>query len=409
MTLWLTRQLPLLVALSFGFAMSPARGQTQTSDHRSASFSAEVLFQRISPSVFVVETLDGAGSVLGFGSGICVGPELVATNTHVIEKGVAVRIRHRDQTWPATVERMDLGTDLSVLKVEGLSAPSVKLRSYSTLLVGERIFAIGVPEGMELTLSEGIISGLRKLEDEGHVIQTTASVSHGSSGGGLFDSEGRLVGITTFTLAEGQNLNFAIPTDRILLKPNCSDIYRNVILAHGAFPRVTIKQAQETVFDELREGNSAVELWPNSALAHYCLSHALLVSVFVQQGDLNLSEPSPLETQWPFQKAIAELKVSVQLNPHRPDAHELLAIAYQKTNNRESVREFREAVREEPNSALLHYELAKCLSYFGDKDGALQQFKRANELNPLDHVFESDYQKALLESDGHTHGKRAPR
>jgi hypothetical protein len=411
MTFCPTRRLLLLIALSFGFVISPARGQTQTSNRQSMSFAAEDLFQRVSPSVFVVETLDGTGTVLAFGSGICVGSELVVTNTHVIEKGVAVRVRHRDNTWPASVERIDLGTDLSVLKVEGLSAPSLKLRPYSTLQVGERIFAIGAPEGMELTLSEGIISGLRKLEDEGLVIQTTASVSHGSSGGGLFDTEGRLVGITTFTLMEGQNLNFAIPTDRVLLQPSCWDIYRSVILAKEAhaFPRVTIKNAQETVFDEIREGNSAVELWPSSALAHYCLGHALLVGVFEQQGHLNLTAPSPLETQWLFQAAIAELKVSIQLNPHRADAHEWLALAYQKTDNRDCAREFTDAIREEPKSALLHYELAKCLSYFGNKDGALRQFRRANELSPLDHVFEADYKKALLESVNQTHGKGAPR
>jgi hypothetical protein len=81
--------------------------------------------------------------------------------------------------------------------------------------VGERVYAIGAPEGLELTLSEGLVSGLRSRGNF-RVIQTTAPVSHGSSGGGLFDSQGKLVGITTFSFHEGQNLNFAIPTEWIL-------------------------------------------------------------------------------------------------------------------------------------------------------------------------------------------------
>jgi tetratricopeptide (TPR) repeat protein len=78
--------------------------------------------------------------------------------------------------------------------------------------MGERVYAIGAPAGLELTLSEGLVSGLRRYS-EVYVIQTTAPVSHGSSGGGLFDSRGQLIGITTYILKEGQNLNFAMPTE----------------------------------------------------------------------------------------------------------------------------------------------------------------------------------------------------
>jgi S1-C subfamily serine protease len=80
--------------------------------------------------------------------------------------------------------------------------------------VGERVYAIGAPEGLELTISEGLVSGLREYENV-RVIQTSAAISHGSSGGGLFDVNGRLIGITTFSLKEGQNLNFALPGEWI--------------------------------------------------------------------------------------------------------------------------------------------------------------------------------------------------
>lgn len=81
--------------------------------------------------------------------------------------------------------------------------------------MGEKVYAIGAPEGLELTISGGLISGLRDF-DKDRVIQTSAAISPGSSGGGLFDAEARLVGITTFYLKEGQTLNFALPADLIL-------------------------------------------------------------------------------------------------------------------------------------------------------------------------------------------------
>ena len=76
------------------------------------------------------------------------------------------------------------------------------------------MYAIGAPQGLDLTISEGIVSSLRDVPG-GTVIQTTAPVSRGSSGGGLFDASGRLVGIVTFQHRYGQNLNFALPADWI--------------------------------------------------------------------------------------------------------------------------------------------------------------------------------------------------
>jgi S1-C subfamily serine protease len=91
------------------------------------------------------------------------------------------------------------------------------------LQVGERVFAIGAPEGLDLTLSEGIISRLEVWKPEGvpdaesmvEQIQTTAAISPGSSGGGLFDQAGRLIGITTSSIRGAQNLNFAIPVSDV--------------------------------------------------------------------------------------------------------------------------------------------------------------------------------------------------
>jgi len=174
--------------------------------------SAQEVFQRLSPSVFVVEALDARGTVVATGSGVMVGPGQIVTNKHVIEQGIAWTISHGREVWPATLAGIDAAHDLCELKAPVFGAVPVAMRTSSSLAVGERVYAIGAPEGLELTLSEGVISGLRDF-DGAHVIQTSAPVSPGSSGGGLIDAQGHLIGITTFSMKEGQNLNFALPTE----------------------------------------------------------------------------------------------------------------------------------------------------------------------------------------------------
>jgi hypothetical protein len=174
--------------------------------------SPQELFKRVSPSVFAVEVLDANDSVIAFGSGIAVAPDEVVTNRHVIDAGSIWRVRRGTKTWRAFVTWVDPDHDLGLLEAAGLDALPVSLRLSPTPAVGERVYAIGTPEGLELTFSEGIVSGLREYEN-GYVIQTSAPVSPGSSGGGLFDEQGRLVGITSFGLIEGQNLNFALSAE----------------------------------------------------------------------------------------------------------------------------------------------------------------------------------------------------
>ena len=84
------------------------------------------------------------------------------------------------------------------------------------LKVGSRVYAIGSPRGLEQTISDGLLSGVRRSADGSFTaLQVTVPISRGSSGGGLFDAQGRLIGITTFTLRDAQNLNFALPASWI--------------------------------------------------------------------------------------------------------------------------------------------------------------------------------------------------
>lgn len=176
------------------------------------ALNPETLYATTAPSVVVIEAVNGSGQTYGRGSGVVIGPQRLITNCHVIEGAVSIQVKTGNTEHSATSGTSDTHLDLCVLLVEGLSAPEVKRGSAKNLQVGQTVYAIGAPQGLDRTLSQGLISALRETP-EGTVIQTSAAISPGSSGGGLFDAEGRLIGITTFQTKMGQNLNFAVPVD----------------------------------------------------------------------------------------------------------------------------------------------------------------------------------------------------
>ena len=155
-----------------------------------------------------------------------VGKNQVATNCHVIDKAAKIVVRQALESDIGQSYRMDAAIlaqnderDLCLLFVGELSeppaAPIVKMGAAKALSIGEEIFAIGAPQGLDLSLSRGIVSQLRRLDDRqtAPYVQTDAAISPGSSGGGLFNDKGFLIGITTFKRVGGENLNFAIPAE----------------------------------------------------------------------------------------------------------------------------------------------------------------------------------------------------
>ena len=131
-----------------------------------AAFPAHALeptevFDKVSPSVWIVRTFDGAERPLGQGSAVTIAPGKVVTNCHVLAKSKVVVLRKRNVMYEAKLEHADTPRDLCILQVEGFTAPAAQVRPVSDLKVGEKVFAIGNPRGYEVTLSEGLISGLR--------------------------------------------------------------------------------------------------------------------------------------------------------------------------------------------------------------------------------------------------------
>jgi serine protease Do len=182
---------------------------------RAHALTPEELFTRIAPSIWFVYGVDPSDRRLSQGSGVVIGPQRVITNCHVVQGASTVFLRKENVLYVAKVEHRDTQRDLCQLQVANLSAPPVELGSSKDLKVGQKVFALGNPKGLEVTLSDGLVSALRGPDGKDPIIQTTAPISQGSSGGGLFSDKGKLVGITTAQDRSGQNLNFAMPADWI--------------------------------------------------------------------------------------------------------------------------------------------------------------------------------------------------
>jgi hypothetical protein len=148
------------------------------------------------------------------GSAIAVGPTTLLTNCHTLKghRHHGIVQLETDRAMPVQIREADYAGDRCVLEAFSTLPSHVDIKPYAVTDVGEEAYSIGTPQGLELTMANGIVSAKRTLNGVRY-LQTTAPISPGSSGGGLFASDGRLIGITTFFRKDSQNLNFAIAAD----------------------------------------------------------------------------------------------------------------------------------------------------------------------------------------------------
>jgi len=187
------------------------------------SIGTKELFKRTRDSVVLIMSFDSNNQPLAIGSGFYVDDgSKIATNLHVVSGAQAVRVKKSDgEVFRASVILgVDSTHDLALLEAD-VSGKPIPL-SQRAPEIGEDVIAIGNPKGLEATLSKGIVSGVRN--DQGSVFyQVTAPISPGSSGGPVIDRNGEVIGVSTFYVQGGQNLNFAMPSayiHKLLRFPN---------------------------------------------------------------------------------------------------------------------------------------------------------------------------------------------
>jgi hypothetical protein len=205
---------------------------------------AKQVYNSSQDSVFVIYLNDDTGAPKAFGSAFVVAVHTLITNAHVIDAGNPV-LAVGPVRIPLRVLRVDQKNDLAILSVDAdLGGKALQLAS-EEVQPGEQIFAIGNPEGLEKTISQGIVSGLRKRGDR-DLIQITSPISHGSSGGPILNSKGQVIGVAVGMLDDGQNLNFAVPVAYVKLL-----LENKLSTASASSVDDSLKQAHE-IFQELQ-------------------------------------------------------------------------------------------------------------------------------------------------------------
>ena len=178
------------------------------------TYSSSQIFNKVSPSVVYIETYDFNEKPLASGSGFSLDSTgKIATNFHVIEGANSAKVKTANGKL-YNVEKIlsyDKNQDLAILKIDGSGLTPVTLGDSDKAETGDKIYTIGNPLGMESTISDGLISTKSRVLDGLDLIQISAPISHGSSGGVLVNEQGETIGITSSGIDQGQNLNFAIP------------------------------------------------------------------------------------------------------------------------------------------------------------------------------------------------------
>ena len=164
-------------------------------------------------------TTNAMGAPKALGTGFFISPdELVVTNQDVIQGTNSITSVSNNGAifFFERVVAQPAGVDLVVLKFHATDVPFLKLGKSRTAIERQKVIVIGKPTGLMGTVSDGFISAFR---EDRSMIQISAPISHGSSGSLVMDETGQVFGIATLGRAEGQNLNFAIPVERVLSPP----------------------------------------------------------------------------------------------------------------------------------------------------------------------------------------------
>ena len=205
------RQCALIAAIAL---VASCGGQSKSTTPK--SLTAREIVERFKPAIVRIENRieNATGSQLGVGTGFFVSDSgRVATNLHVIAGGGELSVKLSDGSVfdVKRVIAVDADRDLALIEIDPKKkVPTVPLGDSDDVVPGDAVIAIGNPAGLDFTVSDGLISSVRPMDND-TVLQISAPISQGSSGGPLFNSYGQVIGVAYMVSSEGQNLNFGVP------------------------------------------------------------------------------------------------------------------------------------------------------------------------------------------------------
>jgi len=380
--------LKLIVAVFF-LSILPVLGYALTPDQ---------VFDKVKDSIVVVKTLGAQGKVKGQGSGVLLPSGKIATNCHVVEGGDSYQVGRGEELVRATLYAEDADKDICLLDAKGITGKPAQLGKASGLKVGDAVYAVGAPKGLELSLSDGIVAQLRGGPPP--LIQTTAAISPGSSGGGLFDGEGRLVGLTTLYVEGGQNLNFAIPVEWIgEVKPGRKTVAGEDSWTEWEKRTIALRQMQDWqgLLDWCRKWTKSepenAEAWRslgnayNNLNRYYNAIKAYLQAIRIDPEDGNAwyGLGGAYEFLNRDNDAVEAYRQALRIDPEDAYAWFCLGIAYNNLNRfNDAIEPLRQAIRINPEYAGAWFTLGNAYYNLKRYNDAIEAFRQAIRIDPED-------------------------
>jgi serine protease Do len=371
------------------------------------------LVKTIQPAVATVVAYDVNGNVANLGTGFFVSKEgLLVTNYHVLFGKFSAEIKTADGgTYPIkTIIAQNQATDLLKVKVD-IPADSVRWLEVSDEppLIAQHVVVVGSPMGLEQSVSDGIVSSVRKIPGVGTFYQISAPISPGSSGSPVVNMKGKVVAVATFQFVQGQNLNFAIASQSIRdLQTNQSgqslsewtfnQSNQKAVLAEELCRKgfsFSINGQDEKALEYFKK---AAEKDPSSTTAWYGLgycyagqnSYTDAIAAYrhaIQTNPTNAISHfhlgNYLNKLGRYDEAIEAFKQVVLINPEFEEAYFNLGIIYLRTGRLEEGKEaFQNVVRINPKSKTAHYNIAVTCTKLGQYAEAVEAYKKAITIQP---------------------------
>lgn len=223
-------------------------------------------------NLVVIEPIGKDGKIFGIGSGFFILPNVIATNAHVIENAHSIQIRYPNSQKTDTASQIiaiDSTTDIALIRTTDFTAAApLKLGNADKVSIGSTIYTVGNPQGLEGTFTDGLLSNRQRMRGV-EILQISAPISQGSSGGPVLDSSGSVIGVSTAYIKRGQNLNLAIPSVYIS---------RLVMRSEDFYPLAKNS--------ELKENGSIASLFPQ--VCSYLVDVDLPEKYFIEISDKDL-------------------------------------------------------------------------------------------------------------------------
>ena len=389
---------------------------------KAQSGNAVKIYEHSTDAIVRIFTYHEDGSMHGQGSGVIIKKYgCVLTNYHVLGDATRIVAEHQGKYISLdSIIAIDPQKDILILQLatplnskEYIEIPNIRLGNSDKLKIGQRIYAIGSPMGFENTITEGIISGLRTSNDSTRsLIQISAPISSGSSGGAILNAKGELIGISTMVISGEtvQNLNFALLINDVKAtfenKSNTS-IKTNDEALNAYYQKGYSEYKAKNYLTAIINYEKALQLSYTSqgtgllmyylGLAYYKLGDSeKAITIFnkslekIKSTDTYIALGTMYYEKSDFNKAIQNYELAIELNPGFYEGFLSLGVVYFQQNElNKSISALKRAIDINPKSYKPYFILGEISTIKNNYDVAQIFYEKSINCNP-------DYAEAYL-------------